>query len=133
MLEAALKALDSLDKKDLGTCKTMSKPPPGVDDIFGGVMVLLAGINPNIIVQKTGKVREKERNWDASKKALLGNVNAFLDELKEKEEKLRNELVELEQIFGTKKEQYLKILGAIEALEALDPSVPPVITPHPKE
>ena len=58
---------------------------------------------------------------------------SFLDELKDKEEKLRNELVELEQMFGAKKEQYLKILGAIEALEALDPSVPPVITPHPKE
>mgnify|MGYP006251023673 FL=1 len=57
----------------------------------------------------------------------------MLDELKDKEEKLRNELVELEQMFSTKKEQYLKILGAIEALEALDPSVPPVITPHPKE
>ena len=57
----------------------------------------------------------------------------MLDELKDKEEKLRNELVELEQIFGTKKEQYLKILGAIEALEALDPSIPPTITPHPKE
>ena len=57
----------------------------------------------------------------------------MLDELKDKEEKLRNELVELEQMFGAKKEQYLKILGAIEALEALDPSVPPVITPRPKE
>ena len=57
----------------------------------------------------------------------------MLEQLKEKEEKLRNELVELEQMFGTKKEQYLKILGAIEALEALDPSVPPTITPHPKE
>jgi dynein heavy chain len=60
----------------------MLKPPPGVDDIFGAVMVLLAGINPNIIVQKTGRVREKERTWDAAKKALLGNVNGFLDELK---------------------------------------------------
>ena len=57
----------------------------------------------------------------------------MLDELKDKEEKLRNELLELEQMFTTKKEQYLKILGAIEALEALDPSVPPTITPHPKE
>ena len=56
----------------------------------------------------------------------------MLDELKEKEEKLRNELMELEQMFAAKKEQYLKILGAIEALEALDQSVPPVITPHPK-
>jgi len=81
-LMRAMAALDSLDRKDLGNCKTMSKPPPGVDDIFGAVMVLLAGINQNIIIQKTGKVREKERTWDASKKALLGNVNGFLDELK---------------------------------------------------
>ena len=81
-LEAAMHALDSLDKKDLGQCKTMSKPPPGIEDIFGAVMVLMAGINPNIIVQKTGKVREKERNWDASKKAMLGNINGFLEELK---------------------------------------------------
>ena len=57
----------------------------------------------------------------------------MLDELKDKEEKLRNELVELEQMFGAKKEQYLKILGAIEALSALDQSTPPVLTPHPKE
>ena len=56
----------------------------------------------------------------------------MLDELKDKEDKLRNELMALEQMFAAKKEQYLKILGAIEALEALDPSVPPVITPHPK-
>ena len=57
----------------------------------------------------------------------------MLEELKEKEEKLKNELMELEQMFNVKKEQYLKIQGAIEALEALDPSVPPTITPHPKE
>ena len=57
----------------------------------------------------------------------------MLEELNEKEEKLRNELMELEQMFNVKKEQYLKIQGAIEALSALDPSVPPTITPHPKE
>ena len=48
----------------------------------------------------------------------------MLEEMKDKEEKLRNELMELEQLFAVKKEQYIKILGAIEALEALDPSVP---------
>ena len=57
----------------------------------------------------------------------------MLIELNDKEEKIRNELIELEQTFAAKKEQYLKILGAIEAIEALDPSVPPTITPHPKE
>ena len=57
----------------------------------------------------------------------------MLEELPDKGEKLKNELMELEQMFNIKKEQYLKIQGAIEALEALDPSVPPTITPHPKD
>ena len=57
----------------------------------------------------------------------------MLDELTEKKEILENQLIDLEKMFNEKREQYLKILGAIEALEALDPSVPPVITPHPKE
>ena len=57
----------------------------------------------------------------------------MLDELTEKREILENQLIDLEKMFNEKREQYLKILGAIEALEALDPSVPPVITPHPKE
>ena len=57
----------------------------------------------------------------------------MLDELTEKKETLETQLVDLERIFNEKREQYLKILGAIEALENLDPSVPPVITPHPKE
>ena len=56
----------------------------------------------------------------------------MLEELNEKEEKLRNELMELEQMFNAKKEQYLKIQGAIEALSALDPSVPPTILPRPE-
>lgn len=81
-LMRAMAALDSLDRKDLGNCKTMAKPPPGVEDIFSAVMVLLAGINPNIIVQKNGKVREKERTWEHAKKSLLSNVNSFLEELK---------------------------------------------------
>ena len=57
----------------------------------------------------------------------------MLEQLKENEEVIKNELIELDQTFAAKKEQYLKILGAIEALEALDPSIPPTITPHPKE
>ena len=57
----------------------------------------------------------------------------MLDELTEKKEILENQLIDLEKMFNEKREQYLRILGAIEALEALDPSVPPVITPHPNE
>ena len=57
----------------------------------------------------------------------------MLNELNLKKQTLEDQLVELEKTFNQKKEQYLKILGAIEAIEALDPSVPPTITPHPKE
>ena len=57
----------------------------------------------------------------------------MLDELTEKKEILESQLIDLEKTFNEKREQYLKILGAIEALENLDPSVPPTITPHPKE
>lgn len=37
-----------------------------------------------------------------------------------KAEELRNELIQLEQDFNLKKEQYLKIQGALEALNELD-------------
>ena len=57
----------------------------------------------------------------------------MLEELTDKKEILENQLIDLEKMFNEKREQYLKILGAIEALENLDPSVPPVITPQPKE
>jgi dynein heavy chain, axonemal len=86
-VEAAMQALDSLNRKELSECKTMLTPPKGVDDVFGAVVVLLAGIEPNVVVQKNGKVRDKDRNWDASKKALLTNVNAFIDLLKSFKEK----------------------------------------------
>ncbi|KAL3663603.1 hypothetical protein V7S43_011489 [Phytophthora oleae] len=82
MVDAAMAALDTLNKKDLGNCKTMAKPPAGVGDIFGAVVVLFAGVNSNIIIQKNGKVKDKDRSWEASKKALLGNINALVEELK---------------------------------------------------
>ena len=57
----------------------------------------------------------------------------MLIELKEKEENLKNELINLEQTFSVKKEQFIKIQGAIEALLALDPSVESLIEPHQEE
>ncbi len=44
----------------------------------------------------------------------------MLDELTEKKEILENQLIDLEKMFNEKREQYLRILGAIEALEALE-------------
>ena len=43
----------------------------------------------------------------------------MIEELKQKEQEVRNELMDLEQQFNVKKEQYLKIQGALEALAAV--------------
>lgn len=56
-----MQALDTLNKKDLGECKTMITAPKGVDDVFAAVVVLLAGVEPAVIVQKSGRVKEEHR------------------------------------------------------------------------
>ena len=81
-VDAAMAALETLNRKDLGECKTMTTPPKGVDDIFAAVVVLLAGVEPNVIIQKNGKVRTENRSWDAAKRALLSNIQGFIDTLK---------------------------------------------------
>ena len=48
--------------------------------------------------------------------------------LVEKATTIRNELLELEKTFNQKKEQFLKITGALEALEELDADVPSTAT-----
>lgn len=88
----AMAALDTLNKKDLAECKTMAKPPTGVDDVFAATMILLAGIHPNIPTHaKTGKV--KDASWDACKKMLLGNIQEYIDMLKEMKAHVDNDKV----------------------------------------
>mmetsp|Transcript_4425 Transcript_4425/g.9408 ORF Transcript_4425/g.9408 Transcript_4425/m.9408 type:complete len:4228 (+) Transcript_4425:42-12725(+) len=85
-VEAAMAALDTLDIKALGNCKSMMKPPPGVDDVFASVMVLMAGCQTPtgklIPAEKSGKVREKNRDWGTCKKVLLGNIPQLVADLK---------------------------------------------------
>ncbi len=44
----------------------------------------------------------------------------MLDDLNNQSEKLKEELIKLEQDFNQKKEQYIRIQGALEALNVLD-------------
>ena len=44
----------------------------------------------------------------------------MLEELKSQAEDLRKDLIDLEQLFSMKKEQFIKVQGAIEALSALE-------------
>ena len=48
----------------------------------------------------------------------------MMKDLNMKRETLEAQLIDLEKTFAQKKEQYLKILGANEALEVLDKPVP---------
>ena len=48
----------------------------------------------------------------------------MMEDLNAKKETLEAQLTDLEKTFNQKKEHYLKILGAIEALVALDTPVP---------
>ena len=84
-VQAAMAALNTLKPKDLSECKTMQKPPAGVDDVFVSTMILLANIWGNI-THKNGKV--EDRTWDAAKKQCLGNVNEYITMLKLTKEKV---------------------------------------------
>ena len=79
-VEAAMSALDTLDQKDLSSCKGMLKPPPKLDEVFAATMCLLAGIMPSVILQKSGKV--KDTSWEAAKKQLMGNIKDYMINLK---------------------------------------------------
>ena len=49
--------------------------------------------------------------------------DTMLEELQSKEAELRTELLDLEKQFNSKKEQYLKIQGALEALSMVGANI----------
>ena len=49
--------------------------------MFAAVTVLLAGILKSVPCAKNGKVKDKDKTWDAAKKALLSDVKVFLEQL----------------------------------------------------
>ena len=54
---------------------------------------------------------------------------ALLEDLQRQEKELRAVLIEMEGKFNQKKEQYLKVQGAIEGLEMCTPEgTPPILT-----
>ncbi len=70
-LEAAQHALNTLDKNNLTEMKSFASPPNGVLLVASAVLVLLS---------PGGKV-SKDRSWKAAK-AMMGNIDKFLDQLK---------------------------------------------------
>lgn len=70
-LQAAQKALDTLDKTNLTEMKSFANPPAGVLLVASAVLVLLA---------PGGKV-PKDRSWKNAK-AMMGNIDKFLNDLR---------------------------------------------------
>ena len=112
MLIKAQEALDTLNKKDLGECKSMSTPPKGVEDIFLSVMTLLAGVEPKIQLTKSGKV--KNLTWDAARKEMMSNVHEFLVRLKDFKEDV--------DAFRVPKSNWTEVRPYLE-LEHFDPEI----------
>ena len=103
VIQAAIEALNSLDKKQLTELKALASPPAGVDDVTAGVMVLQvcpfdhfflllyrsafdqgltdvrACVDVGQRVQGGGKI-PKDLSWGAAKK-MMGNVDQFLASL----------------------------------------------------
>jgi len=48
------------------------------------------------------------------------NSKEMLENLKIESENLKKDLIEMEQIFSMKREQFFRVQGAIEALDALE-------------
>ncbi|CBZ52837.1 GA26239, related [Neospora caninum Liverpool] len=80
LVQQAEAALNTLNKKDFQEAKSLNKPPPGVDDITTAVMHLLAGVDPNIEVDKQGKLKDK--SWKGAQK-MMNNPEKFLQTLKD--------------------------------------------------
>lgn len=56
------------------------------------------------------------------------NSKEMLENLKTQSENLGKDLIDLEQLFTMKKERFLKIQGAIEALDALEDNLDEELT-----
>jgi dynein heavy chain len=80
-LDIALGALELVNRKELGELAVAVKPPEGVEDILSAVIVLLAGKCPAITVQKSGRVKEKDRSWQVARTTVLSNINALIEHL----------------------------------------------------
>eukprot|EP00916_Digyalum_oweni_P005776 GHVL01010034.1.p1 GENE.GHVL01010034.1~~GHVL01010034.1.p1 ORF type:complete len:2742 (+),score=421.27 GHVL01010034.1:35-8227(+) len=80
LVEQAQAALDSLLKKDFQEAKSLTKPPPGVDDVTAAVICLLARVDPQNIVDCDKSGKPKDTSWKCAK-SLMSNVDRFLESL----------------------------------------------------
>ena len=75
--DCAMAAAEALNAKDLQLCKTMSRPPPGVTDVFGACCVLLAGVLPTVVADASGKVRDAKPDGESEAAGSSGSASPF--------------------------------------------------------
>ena len=76
-VERAMKALDSLVKKDLTELKNFKRPPQGVDDVLSSVIVLMSP--PEGVA--------KDKSWGAATKLML-QLDHFMEALRSFKQKI---------------------------------------------
>lgn len=76
-VEKAEAALAGLNVKDFEMLKALNNPPAAVGETFWCVLCLLAGISPDIPVDKKGKLNIEGNGWKVSLK-LMANPQNFL-------------------------------------------------------
>jgi len=76
-LEAAGKALDGLNKKDLGELKSLGKPPAGVDDVTAACVYML----------HDGSKGRIDVAWKAAQ-IMMKDVNGFLEAMKAQKDRI---------------------------------------------
>eukprot|EP00928_Gymnodinium_smaydae_P090374 TRINITY_DN7418_c1_g1_i1.p1 TRINITY_DN7418_c1_g1~~TRINITY_DN7418_c1_g1_i1.p1 ORF type:complete len:1913 (-),score=434.08 TRINITY_DN7418_c1_g1_i1:413-5788(-) len=90
LVKEAEAALNVLDKKDFMELKAFSRPPVGIDTVCEAALHLQAGIDPNIDVDKRGKV--KDRTWKGCLK-MMSDPGKFLLNLKSYQQEIDNQNV----------------------------------------
>jgi dynein heavy chain len=78
-VERAEAALAGLNVKDFQMLKALQNPPGDISKTFACVLNLMASIDPNVPVDKKGRLNV-ENPWKASLK-LMANPQVFLDSL----------------------------------------------------
>jgi len=79
LVEKAKKALDGLSIDDFRMLKALKTPPADIDKTFTCVLNLLAGIDPNVPVDKNKKLKT-DNTWKAAL-GCMGNPQGLLDNL----------------------------------------------------
>jgi len=83
-----MKALDGLDVKDFSMLKALNNPPEAVKQVFTCVINILASVDPDIPVDKKGRLKT-ENPWKTALATMKNPANllATLNSLKEKIDK----------------------------------------------